>query len=55
MECDACAYYVWDDDFEEYVCEAQMDEDDLGRVMREGRKSCPYFRDGDEYMIARKQ
>lgn len=55
MNCEGCAYYAWDEDYEEYVCEASMDEDDAVRLSAGGFRSCPYFRDGDEYRIARKQ
>lgn len=29
--CDTCAYNAWDDDEEDYVCQADMDEDDYYR------------------------
>ena len=29
IQCDTCTCYVYDDDYEEYVCEADMDADDL--------------------------
>ncbi|MCR4797985.1 MAG: DUF6472 family protein, partial [Lachnospiraceae bacterium] len=31
--CEECAYFAYDEDYEEYVCEADMDEDDYGRIM----------------------
>ena len=53
--CDTCTYLVWDEDYEEYVCDASMDEDDYVR-MQEGRlKGCPYYKDADEYKIVKKQ
>ncbi|MBQ1492695.1 MAG: hypothetical protein IIZ39_12115 [Blautia sp.] len=55
MNCEGCAYYSWDEEFEEYVCGASMDEDDMVRIVANGYRSCPYYRDGDEYRIARKQ
>ena len=27
--CDSCVYYVYDEDWEEYCCTANVDEDDL--------------------------
>ena len=30
--CEECAYYVFDDDEEEYVCTVSMDEDDYIRL-----------------------
>ena len=54
-ECDTCANYIYDEDYEEYVCDVDMDEDDLVRLVTGSRESCPYYRDGDEYRIVRKQ
>ena len=54
--CRTCAYLIYDEDYEEYVCDCQMDEDDYYRLMTGGqRTSCPYFRDGDEYKVVRHQ
>ena len=55
MNCENCAYYIYDDDWEEYVCDAQIDEDDFQRLAQNGYKACPYFRNGDEYKVAAKQ
>jgi hypothetical protein len=54
-QCESCAYYVFDEDFDEYVCEADMDEDDYGRLLTEGTTACRYYRDGDEYKVVRHQ
>ena len=53
--CSSCAYLIYDEDFEEYICDCQMDEDDYYRIHEETRKGCPYYRNGDEYRVARKQ
>jgi len=53
--CDTCAYQAYDDEYEEYVCEVNMDEDDYLRLMSNGYQKCPYYRDGDEYKMVRKQ
>ena len=37
--CDDCAYNVYDDEMDEYVCEAYLDEDEFYRLMSSG-KSC---------------
>lgn len=55
MDCENCAYYAYDEEFEEYFCEAVLDEDEVYRLSQNGYKKCPYFRDGDEYKIVRKQ
>ncbi len=53
--CRECAYLTYDEDFDEYVCDAEIDEDDYYRLMTGHHKSCPYYRNGDEYRVVRKQ
>jgi hypothetical protein len=53
--CSQCAYLVYDDDMEEYVCDVRMDEDDYYRLVRSNYKQCPYYRNGDEYQVVKKQ
>ena len=55
MPCDTCAYYVYDDEYEEYVCDMDMDEDDYARFISSGRNQCPFYRNGDEYAVVRHQ
>ena len=52
---DTCAYLVYDEEYEEYICDVNMDEDDYARISYGGFQGCPYYRSGDEYRIARKQ
>ena len=35
--CEDCAYNVYDDEMDEYVCEAYLDEDEFYRVQTRGR------------------
>lgn len=53
--CDMCAFYVYDDDYECYVCDINMDEDEYVRMMSDSHYNCPYYRNGDEYAVVRKQ
>lgn len=53
--CDMCAFYVYDDDYESYVCDINMDEDEYVRLISDRHYNCPYFRNGDEYAVVRKQ
>ena len=55
MECDYCAYNDYDEETEEYYCSVNLDEDDMARFMSHKYKSCPYFKNGDEYQIVRHQ
>lgn len=45
--------YAYDEEFDEYVCSINMDEDDYERILRTGMDN--YFRFGDDYSIVRKQ
>lgn len=54
-QCDTCAYLEYDEEFEEYVCTVDMDEDDYSRFSYGAGTACPYYRNGDEYSIVRKQ
>lgn len=53
--CEFCSNYVYDEEYEEYGCVVNMDEDDYARLLQHPNSSCPYFSYGDEYKIARKQ
>ena len=48
-------FYAYDEDYEAYVCDMDMDEDDYMRLMSDERFQCPYYRLGDEYAVVRKQ
>ena len=53
--CETCARYYYDEEYEEYICDADMDEDDYVRLMSSRLKECPYYSDGDEYKVVRHQ
>lgn len=53
--CEMCMYYEYDEDYECYACQMNLDEDEMARFIMNKVSSCPYFRFGDEYMIVRKQ
>ena len=33
--CENCAYYAWDEEYECYTCEMDLDEDELSRFLQE--------------------
>lgn len=53
--CDFCMNYEYDEEYEEYTCIIDMDEDEMARCRMSKYEGCPYFRMGDEYTIVRKQ
>ena len=53
--CECCSNYVYDEDYECYVCEMDLDEDEMARFMMGYFTECPYFQMDGEYRIVRKQ
>ena len=53
--CETCMYFGYDEEFEEYFCEVNLDEDEMGRFLSNTMYQCPYYQSGDEYRIVRKQ
>ncbi len=53
--CESCANYVYNEDYEEYECLVSLDEDEYYALMSGSIKSCPYYRNDDEYRIVRRQ
>ena len=53
-ECESCWYYDYDEEFEEYYCMMDLDEDEVYRIMTSRSQHCPYYRQGDDYTLARR-
>lgn len=53
--CETCTYYIYDEEYECYLCDKNMDEDDYIRIMTNRHYQCPYYRNGDDYLVVRKQ
>lgn len=54
-DCNSCTFYVYDEEYEDYYCQVNMDEDDYGRLMCDEKFECPYYQLDDEYKIVRHQ
>ncbi|MDD6479206.1 MAG: DUF6472 family protein [Oscillospiraceae bacterium] len=54
-KCDTCANYIYDDEYGEYFCDINLDEDEMVRFLKSETKNCPYYNPFDEYKIVRKQ
>lgn len=50
-----CAHYMYDDVYDCYVCEVNLDEDEMENFLRGSDFECHYFSPYDEYKIVRKQ
>ena len=54
-KCESCNFFVYDELYDDYVCDMDLDEDEMVRFLSGHTDSCPYWRDGDEYRTARRQ
>lgn len=53
--CDTCINYVYDDDYECYCCEMNLDEDEMAKFLADSFRDCPYYQLDNEYLIVRHQ
>lgn len=53
--CDCCGNLVYDDEYGDYVCEANMDEDEYARFISQADYVCPYYHPDNEYLVVRHQ
>ena len=54
-QCDTCWHYDYDEEYDEYYCMMDLDEDEMYRFFSTPQSRCPYYRPGDDYSLARKQ
>ena len=53
--CDSCSNYVYDEEEDAYLCEVNLDEDEMAHFMMGASWECPYYSLDDEYRIVRHQ
>ncbi|MGN0663880.1 MAG: DUF6472 family protein [Negativibacillus sp.] len=53
--CETCVHYAYDDEWDCYCCEVNLDEDEMYRFLSGSCYDCPYYQLYDEYKIVRKQ
>ncbi len=54
-ECEMCLNFTYDEEIDDWECDAYMDEDDMARIMQDHRAHCPYWRTNDEYRTVKHQ
>ena len=54
-DCDTCWYYDYDEEYDEYYCMMDLDEDEYYRIFSSAKSRCPFYRQGDDYTLARRQ
>ena len=53
--CEECVHFDYDDEIEAYFCSMDLDEDEVYRFFSSKQCRCPYYRQGDDYTLARRQ
>ncbi len=54
--CESCGNFVYDDEYECYTCEVDLDEDEMARFLQDKFYNCPYYQlGGSGSRIVRKQ
>lgn len=53
--CDTCNHYIYDEEYEYYYCDMDLDEDDMARFLMGNMSACSFYQSDDEYKIVRKQ
>lgn len=53
--CEYCNNYIYDEYFDCYTCDINLDEDEMYKFMSGDFRNCPYYQSNDEYEIVRKQ
>ena len=54
-KCESCEFYDYDEEYEEYVCTVNLDQDEMQDFLGGRTKGCPYYRYYDEYKSVHKQ
>lgn len=53
--CEECEFYDYDEELDAYVCQVNLDEDEMISFISGQTGRCPYFRYYDEYKSVHKQ
>ena len=53
--CETCWYYDYDQEEDAYYCMMELYEDEFYRAFVQPQGRCPYYRQGDDYTLARRQ
>ena len=55
VNCESCVFYDYDEDYDAYVCQMNLDEDEMVSFLSGHTRACPYYRFYDEYKSVQKQ
>ena len=54
-KCESCVFYLYDEEYDDYVCDMDLDEDEMARYLAHATAACPFYEPGDEYKIVHRQ
>ena len=54
-KCETCVFFRYDEEYDDYVCDMDLDEDEMAHYLSRSTAACPFFEPGDEYKIVQKQ
>ena len=55
QSCESCEFYDYDEESDSYVCQMDLDEDEMIRFLGGNTNNCHYYRYYDEYKSVHKQ
>lgn len=55
VNCETCTWYMFDEEYDAYVCDMNLDQDEMERFITNTVRDCPYYRLNDEYLTVKKQ
>lgn len=56
FSCEDCMFYTYDEEFDDYICEQDLDEDEMVRFLARELTACPFYHPGDSgYYLSGKQ
>ena len=53
--CDSCNNYIYDEDYDCYECDIDLDEDEMARFLTCIHFDCPYYQSDNEYEVVKHQ
>jgi len=54
-QCDSCSNYVYDEEYDDYMCMVDIDEDEMSRMFTDSHYDCPYYSLDNEYAVVKHQ
>ena len=53
--CETCVFYDYDEEYDTYECQVNLDQDELANFLTGHTNTCPFYRFYDEYKSVQKQ